>query len=526
MEPQINAATEAARTAAEGLGAQGSETTAQQIRDALQNRLAAIKANESRLWQAVDPDNSLSVVTSPLKRATDSIYGDMGPEKAATLAPVEKQLAGIVGDYGPTLPFQRLTDLRSAVSSAMRQARSPLQPNEAAYGRLSQLRGAIEDAITDSVTGKVAEEQAAAQAGALAPEQGILGRWASDVSGAQGVGRTVGRAAENPGPTGAGTESVLPAEIRAGSEGLGEPAGTEGNPQGPGNLVDTAAAERLNQASAATKERKATFGAEPVNKILQRPGATYPYTASADTVANHLWRLGAKGAGNIRAILKAADNAPDAVEAIRSAAASSLKAKAEKQLADIYAKLDPWQKTQVARHQDRPRFRDYVGALVTDFIELSGDRKYGEDAAILGGTGKFMGRPVVVVGAGLSGLAAALHLARQDVDRNDYKEAERELRWVLDQKPGEAERALAVTRLARVLAAQKQFDAALQESKEAARLDPNLLAPHEILSAIYAQRKQMDDAENEYRAAMHIYQTVHPDYQAYNDPPVDPIGKH
>ncbi len=77
---------------------------------------------------------------------------------------------------------------------------------------------------------------------------------------------------------------------------------------------------------------------------------------------------------------------------------SRLKAKAEKQLADIYAKLDPWQKTQVARHQDRPRFRDYVGALVTDFIELSGDRKYGEDAAILGGTGKFMGRPVVVVG--------------------------------------------------------------------------------------------------------------------------------
>ncbi len=73
---------------------------------------------------------------------------------------------------------------------------------------------------------------------------------------------------------------------------------------------------------------------------------------------------------------------------------------------------------------------------------------------------------------------------------------------------------------------QKQFDAALQESKEAARLDPNLLAPHEILSAIYAQRKQMDDAENEYQAAMHIYQTVHPDYQAYNNPPVDPIGKH
>ncbi len=75
-----------------------------------------------------------------------------------------------------------------------------------------------------------------------------------------------------------------------------------------------------------------------------------------------------------------------------------LKTKAEKQLADIYAKLDPWQKTQVARHQDRPRFRDYVAALVTDFVELSGDRTYGEDAAILGGTGKFLGRPCLVIG--------------------------------------------------------------------------------------------------------------------------------
>ena len=77
---------------------------------------------------------------------------------------------------------------------------------------------------------------------------------------------------------------------------------------------------------------------------------------------------------------------------------SRLKAKAEGQLAAIYAKLDPWQKTQVARHPDRPRFRDYVAALVTDFVELSGDRNYGEDAAILGGTGKFLGRPCLVLG--------------------------------------------------------------------------------------------------------------------------------
>ncbi|MBU6372151.1 MAG: acetyl-CoA carboxylase carboxyltransferase subunit alpha [Alphaproteobacteria bacterium] len=77
---------------------------------------------------------------------------------------------------------------------------------------------------------------------------------------------------------------------------------------------------------------------------------------------------------------------------------SRLKQKAEKQLQDVYAKLDPWQKTQVARHPDRPRFRDYVAGLVSDFVELSGDRQFGEDAAILGGLGKFMGRSAVLIG--------------------------------------------------------------------------------------------------------------------------------
>lgn len=75
-----------------------------------------------------------------------------------------------------------------------------------------------------------------------------------------------------------------------------------------------------------------------------------------------------------------------------------LKQKAQKQLEELYTKLDPWQKTQVARHPDRPRFREYAAALVTDFNELSGDRGFAEDPAILGGVGKFMGRPALIIG--------------------------------------------------------------------------------------------------------------------------------
>ena len=75
-----------------------------------------------------------------------------------------------------------------------------------------------------------------------------------------------------------------------------------------------------------------------------------------------------------------------------------LEAKAAKLLRDTYAKLTPWQKTQVARHPGRPHFRDIVDRLIDDFTPLAGDRKFGEDPAIQGGLGIFRGRSVLVMG--------------------------------------------------------------------------------------------------------------------------------
>ena len=75
-----------------------------------------------------------------------------------------------------------------------------------------------------------------------------------------------------------------------------------------------------------------------------------------------------------------------------------LEAKSAKTLADLYATLTPWQKTQVARVQGRPHFADYIKGLIEDFTPLAGDRKFGEDAAIVGGLGRFRGQPVCVMG--------------------------------------------------------------------------------------------------------------------------------
>jgi acetyl-CoA carboxylase carboxyl transferase subunit alpha len=75
-----------------------------------------------------------------------------------------------------------------------------------------------------------------------------------------------------------------------------------------------------------------------------------------------------------------------------------LEAKSTELLASTYASLTPWQKTQVARHPQRPHFVDYVEGLFTDFVELKGDRQFGDDQAIIGGLARFRGAPVVLMG--------------------------------------------------------------------------------------------------------------------------------
>ena len=77
---------------------------------------------------------------------------------------------------------------------------------------------------------------------------------------------------------------------------------------------------------------------------------------------------------------------------------SRIEGKAVQTLKELYGGLTPWQKTQVARHPQRPHCLDYIAALLADFVPLAGDRKYGEDAAIVGGFGRFRNETVCVIG--------------------------------------------------------------------------------------------------------------------------------
>jgi acetyl-CoA carboxylase carboxyl transferase subunit alpha len=95
-------------------------------------------------------------------------------------------------------------------------------------------------------------------------------------------------------------------------------------------------------------------------------------------------------ADELRALRSDGEAISEEIERIEAKAAVALK--------ELYGTLTPWQKTQVARHPLRPHCLDYIASLITDFVPLAGDRKHGEDPAIIGGFGRFRGEAVCVIG--------------------------------------------------------------------------------------------------------------------------------
>ena len=94
--------------------------------------------------------------------------------------------------------------------------------------------------------------------------------------------------------------------------------------------------------------------------------------------------------------LKETANSSDDIDI--EAELARLEAKSSKLLKDTYSKLTPWQKAQVARHPDRPHFKDYLGGIADDFVPLAGDRAFADDPAIIGGFGRIDGRRVMLIG--------------------------------------------------------------------------------------------------------------------------------
>jgi hypothetical protein len=251
-----------------------------------------------------------------------------------------------MGTYKPVEPFKELSDLRSAVSSAMRNelvtsGRSP------AYGRLSALRGGIEDAIGNAVEHHAAQEAGGVARGELSPEQTAAARinsWIdafrtqrnSEVAGSDAANVPAGRA---PG------SARLPRT--AGQEGFGSgsaPGDTRGPVPSPN--FDQAARERLNEATAATRERAQTYNQGPVGQVLRTQGQRGNYRSLDASVPATIFKPGPGGFETVQAFRKAVGDDHTATAMLQDTAAASLRQSAWRQDGVLDpAKFAAWKKS-------------------------------------------------------------------------------------------------------------------------------------------------------------------------------------
>lgn len=366
---------EAADRAAAFGGHNVPEAYGAELRAGLRRAEDEARTYERALWDNVDPTKSLTIDMRPLQDAYANVYGGLTAAARASLSPEEIKIGNLIGGYNGVMPFQELTDARSLVSSAMREemknnGRSP------AYARLTQLRGAMEDRINGVVAERAADDTARVAAGELAPEQALGERIRNLVAEWQS-----GRAAGADTAAGNGqASSVRPsaggAEPGAGGAEPGGPSAAAGDQGVQGATFDAAAAERLRDATAATKQRATTFNADPLKGILRREQQGGPYVMRDAMVPEKVFRPGPAGAEDVRRYVDAV-GADRALPVISDYAASSMRRAAM----NADGLIDPRRfETWRARHADSLRA---VPGLEGQFADAARATQAVADAAAL-----------------------------------------------------------------------------------------------------------------------------------------------
>jgi hypothetical protein len=348
----IERATADAQAHAAGIG--GTAPPEQQgstLRGVLQDAEDTARKHEGNLWKAVDPDGKLAVSMGPVQEAAQGVYGNLTAAARSGLAPTERTVLDVMGTYRPVEPFRELTDLRSAVSSAMRNelvtsGRSP------AYARLSQLRGGIEDAIGSAVEHQAAQEAHAVVRGELSPEATIEARLRADqndwyrrqAEARANSGEDTGRNAV------AGSSAVSRPSRTQISRGI-RPDDASRAESVPRDVpltpnFDEAARERLNEATAATRERAQTYNQGPVGQVLRTQGQRGNYRSLDASVPATIFKPGPGGFETVQAFRKAVGDDHTATAMLQDTAAASLRQSAWRQDGVLDpAKFAAWKKS-------------------------------------------------------------------------------------------------------------------------------------------------------------------------------------
>ena len=206
------------------------------LRGALQSGRDAAKANERKLWNAIDPDGTLALPADPVISSAGEIAGAI-PRTARPMSGEEAAIFDTAQNLPPIAPFNEMTALRSRISTALREElmSSGQSPT---YARLTQLRGAVENAINNAATHKAVTDDAAVAAGNMDEGESLRSRigelFNAGQEPGQDTGARVARAAGAPAPGSAGTGG----QARQADGGLRSGAGGQGvSGQVPGNKV-------------------------------------------------------------------------------------------------------------------------------------------------------------------------------------------------------------------------------------------------------------------------------------------------
>ena len=375
----LDAATASARGQTAAMGGAGSpEGYGAAIRTHLDDAREVAKQRENALWNAVDPDGTLALPTSATSEKAMEILRSI-PKLAEPMEGKEAAaFLGAAGLKGAVTSFKEVKALRTRVNTLMTAERMANGKSEA-WGRLAQLRGAIERDLEGAVSAKATQEQQAVASGAMREEDTIAAmlekqrretqEWYDRRAQTVSLGDSVAASAGGYAPGRQGRVSPMVGGEGAAQRRPGAAPGDQGL-QGPDGLApnfDPEAYARLRAASAATKARAQTYDEGIVGNVLERPAETAPYNVPAAAVPEKLFRRGAMGAEGMRALQQAA-NSPEAQATIRDYAISNLRRFAE--TAD--GTLDPARVTVWRRaHADALRAMPEVDRMLAGPVEAS-----------------------------------------------------------------------------------------------------------------------------------------------------------
>ena len=317
-----------AQQSASGIGAGvPPEALGANLRSALQNARDTAKANERGLWNAVDPDGTLSLPAAPVVNGASRIIQSI-PQSAKPMGGEEAAIFQAASSLPATAPFSEMTALRSRISAAMRdEVRASGQ--SPTYARLSQLRGTVESAIENAAQNKAIQEAQAVSRGAMSPDETMIARLEADraqyyqrAAAAQAGPSARQGASGNAGSGSSAFRGVSGAAIPPGG-GPGIPSGNQGIPP---DIWDEAAAERLRAASAATKARAQTFDQGPVGDVLRKGQTASDYRLPESAVPGRMFVSGPRGYQTGQAYQAAAGSG--AMDPLLDTAAESLRREA------------------------------------------------------------------------------------------------------------------------------------------------------------------------------------------------------